>query len=234
MKGAKLGWKVWAAYLILSLLPLVVTTVAVVWFLPEKIPAHYGASGEVDRWGSKYESFIFPLLIIPFSGLMFGTAKAASMEIWQSNGTGRKIVLACGIIGLLIFNAVNGFFLYTSWAMVEDLGEVPDIGLRILFLVLSLLIVALGLWMPIVKRNAWFGVRTKWTMESETVWAKSQKFGGKLFAAAGLVSFVSVIFPMSWMMGITCVSVFVAAIASALYSRWEGLREKSEKTNNKL
>ena len=234
MKGAKLGWKIWAAYLILTLLPLVVTTVAVVWFLPEEIPAHYGVSGEVDRWGSKYESFIFPLLIIPFSGLIFGTAKAASMEIWQSNGTGRKIVLACGIMGLLIFNAVNGFFLYTSWAMVEDLGEVPDIGLRILFLVLSLLIVALGLWMPIVKRNAWFGVRTKWTMESETVWVKSQKFGGKLFAAAGLVSFVSVIFPMSWMMGITCVSVFVAAIGSALYSRREGLREMSEKTNNKL
>ena len=160
--------------------------------------------------------------------------KAASMEIWQSNGTGRKIVLACGVIGLLIFNAVNGFFLYTSWEMVEDLGEVPDIGLRILFLVLSLLIVALGLWMPIVKRNAWFGVRTKWTMESETVWVKSQKFGGKLFAAAGLVSFISVIFPMSWMMGITCVSVFAAAVGSALYSRREGLREKSEKTNNKL
>lgn len=234
MKGAKLGWKIWAAYLILTLLPLVVTTVAVVWFLPEEIPAHYGVSGEVDRWGSKYESFIFPLLIIPFSGLMFGTAKAASMEIWQSNGTGRKIVLACGVIGLLIFNAVNGFFLYTSWAMVEDLGEVPDIGLRILFLILSLLIVALGLWMPIVKCNAWFGVRTKWTMESETVWVKSQKFGGKLFATAGLVSFISVIFPMSWMMGITCVSVFAAAVGSALYSRREGLREKSEKANNKL
>lgn len=28
--------------------------------LPDEVPAHYNASGEVDRWGSKYELFILP------------------------------------------------------------------------------------------------------------------------------------------------------------------------------
>lgn len=30
--------------------------------IPEIIPAHYNASGEIDRWGSKWELFIFPLI----------------------------------------------------------------------------------------------------------------------------------------------------------------------------
>ncbi|UTR12784.1 DUF1648 domain-containing protein [Evansella sp. LMS18] len=30
--------------------------------LPEEVPAHYNAAGEVNRWGSKYELFILPIV----------------------------------------------------------------------------------------------------------------------------------------------------------------------------
>lgn len=30
--------------------------------IPEQVPGHYNASGEVDRWGSKYELFILPMI----------------------------------------------------------------------------------------------------------------------------------------------------------------------------
>ena len=29
-------------------------------FLPEQIPAHFDLSGQVTRWGSKYETLLFP------------------------------------------------------------------------------------------------------------------------------------------------------------------------------
>lgn len=38
--------------------------------LPDKVPAHFNAVGEVDRWGSKMELFILPVLGIFFAGLM--------------------------------------------------------------------------------------------------------------------------------------------------------------------
>lgn len=37
--------------------------------LPEEVPAHYNAKGEVDRWGSKWELIILP--IISFFLLLF-------------------------------------------------------------------------------------------------------------------------------------------------------------------
>ena len=38
-------------YVFLMLLPLILTLAALP-HLPEEIPAHYGFSGQVDRWGS--------------------------------------------------------------------------------------------------------------------------------------------------------------------------------------
>lgn len=35
-------------------------------FLPDTIPAHYNFHGEITRWGSKYESLIFPVFTIFF------------------------------------------------------------------------------------------------------------------------------------------------------------------------
>lgn len=38
--------------------------------IPEKIPGHYNASGEVDRWGNKTELFFMPVMAwILFGGL---------------------------------------------------------------------------------------------------------------------------------------------------------------------
>ena len=44
---------------LISSLPLVITAVAL-QFMPDTVPLHYNAAGEIDRWGSKYESLLFP------------------------------------------------------------------------------------------------------------------------------------------------------------------------------
>ena len=56
-------------YVFLMLLPLILTLAALP-HLPEEIPAHYGFSGQVDRWGNKYEALIFPVITICFGALM--------------------------------------------------------------------------------------------------------------------------------------------------------------------
>lgn len=44
-------------------LPLPVTLAALV-FLPEQIPAHFDMDNQVTRWGSKYETLIFPAVTL--------------------------------------------------------------------------------------------------------------------------------------------------------------------------
>ena len=47
----------------LMFLPLIVSMIAVI-FLPDLIPVHYNIKNEIDRWGSKYEILIIPIIII--------------------------------------------------------------------------------------------------------------------------------------------------------------------------
>lgn len=42
-----------------------VTMIVLQWnSLPETIPAHFGANGEVDRWGTKWELLLLPVIAI--------------------------------------------------------------------------------------------------------------------------------------------------------------------------
>lgn len=212
---------------ILTLLPMVITTVAVLWFLPDTIPAHYGISGEVDRWGSKYESFILPGISLVFGAAMLLGAWISGRSSRKEVEQGSRIFVIAGNVSLAVFNVMTLFFLYTSWAQMEHLEGVPEIGLRILFAVIAIMLLILGAVMPQVKQNAWFGVRTKWTMQSVSVWEKSQRFGGKLFMGAALLCLASLALPFPWVTAVFVLSVAAAAVGSWYYSRREGLKEKS-------
>ena len=51
---------------ILSLIALAGTVMAL-RFMPDQVPMHYDAAGNIDRWGSKYENLIFPVIILAVS-----------------------------------------------------------------------------------------------------------------------------------------------------------------------
>jgi uncharacterized membrane protein len=44
------------------------------------------------------------------------------------------------------------------------------------------------------KRNWFIGIRTAWTLSSDTVWDKTHQLGAKLFKVTGLICLVGVFF----------------------------------------
>ena len=63
----------------LMFLPLVVVLIAL-QFLPEQIPAHYDMNNQVTRWGSKYETLIFPVITVLFGYFMLAMVKLSSKQ----------------------------------------------------------------------------------------------------------------------------------------------------------
>ena len=110
-------------FYILMFLPLPVTLISLV-FLPDQIPAHYGSDNQVTRWGSKYETLIFPVVTIIFGLFMLEISKfSANQE--KAGEDNEKVSITAGIFSLLIFNAMTGYFLYTDFNKIEDLSSVP-------------------------------------------------------------------------------------------------------------
>ena len=82
-------------YFILMFLPLAVVLITLP-YLPEKIPAHYGFDNQVDRWGSKYEELLFPVVCIFMGCFLLGMAKLAARQ--EEHGENNKnVIIVTGI-----------------------------------------------------------------------------------------------------------------------------------------
>ena len=163
-------------FYILMFLPLPVTLVSLV-FLPEQIPAHYGFDNQVTRWGSKYETLIFPVVTILFGSFMLGISKLSANQE-KTGEDNEKVCIMAGIFSLFMFNAMTGYFLYTDFHKVEDLSSVSIDIYQLLFVLFGIFMIVIGYMMPKLQMNSVMGLRTHWSMKNEATWEKSQRFGG--------------------------------------------------------
>ena len=179
MKTKKTG------YYILMYLPLVIVLIALP-YLPEKIPAHYGFDNQVDRWGNKYEALLFPIISLLMGYFLLGMAKLAAKQ--EEHGENNKnVTIIMGILVLILLNALNVYFLYTSYNKVENLSLVSlDIG-QLVFGIIGMLMIVTGNLMPKLRMNSMIGLRTHWSMKDEATWKKSQHIGGISFIIGGII-----------------------------------------------
>lgn len=201
-----------AVYYILMFLPLVLVLIALP-FLPEQIPAHYGADGTVTRWGSKFETLIFPVVTIIFGAVMLVVAQAAGKNE-EDGKNNEKVTVIAGLASLAVFDVMTCFFLYTDFNQVEDLGDVPFGNSQILFTVFGAGMIVLGNVMPKLRMNSVAGLRTKWSMKNETVWKKCQRFGGISFIVGGICMIIACFLAeddacLAVSLGILCVLIVV-------------------------
>ncbi|MGI5930257.1 MAG: SdpI family protein [Pseudoflavonifractor sp.] len=209
-------------------LPLVVT-LAVLLVLPGEIPVHYNAAGEVNRWGSKYEMLILPLITLLMGGFLLKVSRWSGRQ-HQEN---RTAVVAIGCGALLVFNVMTVIFLVKAYR-IAALGTGMELSVsRILFGVTGLLLVCLGNVMPKLRRNGWCGVRTAWTMENDENWRRSQVVGGGVMMAAGLVLAAGNVLlsgeEASLLFSMLCVVLMIPALLIALTL----LKRKMEKEKNR-
>lgn len=165
----------------LTFLPLVISVFAFS-LLPEQIPAHFNLAGEVDRWGSRLEIFILPVLVAVI-GLLYRRWVEWTLRKQTQNSSRALYVAGCAM--LAIFNGIFFVMLYTSFASVDRMAVPGEAIMRITNLLIGLSLIPLGNVMPKVKRNGVFGLRTKWSMANDTCWNLSQRFGGLSFVITG-------------------------------------------------
>ena len=172
-------------YFILMFLPLIVVCLALP-FLPDQIPAQYNLNNEVTRWGSKFETLLFPFISLLFGSLLLAITKYNSNHL-KNSPQNEEVCLLAGIVTLLVFNVMTLFFLYTDFKSIANLNSVPIDLYQLIFGSLGFGLIFLGQKMPKVKMNHYLGLRTQWSMKNEITWLKSQIFGGYSFIVTGIV-----------------------------------------------
>lgn len=180
----KKGYWVILALVLLS----VVVTVIFISMMPDQVPMHYNGAGQVDRMGSKYENLIFPgaMIIVGVSLLLAGKKK----DLQRSE---EKVLLATGISLLAVCNVLNVVLLYKALTYEPGATWALDVA-KLASVILGIVFILIGNFMPKVRRNNIVGLRTFWSKSSDAVWQKSQRFGGIASVICGILLLLGALF----------------------------------------
>lgn len=148
--------------------------------LPEVVPTHFGVSGEVDGWSDKRMALLLDALPLVLLGLFWlvpridprGEAYAKSGRVYQ------------GFVTLFTL-----FMIAMTWRTeAAALGWLPSeraVGLAVPVFV-GVMLLALGNYLPRVRQNYTFGIKTPWALADAENWRRTQRFGGVCFMVCGL------------------------------------------------
>lgn len=205
---------------VISVFSLIVTAVAV-QFMPDLVPMHYDIAGKIDRWGSKYENFIFPVLILIMSlfwhlFIVYFEKKAnrASVDKERAEAlSNAKVMRIVGVSMAAMFTVMQGGILYGSYMEANTNADYAYVDIGKLACILSgAILIVLGNFMPKTRKNRIAGVRVSWSLYNDTTWMKSNRFGGAAMIISGLLTVVTAIFTNS---GITAALLLVYLLAAS-------------------
>ncbi len=214
---------------VLAVVNLVVMAV-LMSFLPEKMPMHYDLNGVVDRWGSKYENFIFPIIIIvmgifwiAFSMYFERKARKTSEEKEiKSLEANAKVLDIVGLCQTLFFIFMEAFGLYKAINLINtDATTMSVDSTKIEIIGTGVLLIVLANFMTKAKMNKYVGIRTSYSMYNDRTWRKSNRFGAYALMISGLLIIVTAVFIKQSIVGVFLMLAYilVAVIAIMIYSK---------------
>jgi uncharacterized membrane protein len=190
--------------------------------LPDKVPIHWDWQGSPDGWTSKHDTFwTFLLAPIAMTGLVALTLVLPWLSPRQFDVD--RFLSTYGYLMTLVIAMVGYIHAVVLWGSLHAQAPI-DIGRWVvggIFVMLALTGNVLGR----LRRNFWMGVRTPWTLASETVWIQTHRLAAWLFVGGSLCGLAAVMAgaPLAWcFVGFMVLIAFVPIVYSlTLYKRLE-------------
>ena len=133
--------------------------IGAIFLLPESVPVHWNGNWEIDRYGSRYTLII--LAIIPIL-LYYGMLLAKKVDPKRHNFQSREKTYDLFRYGLSFFFILLCCFFYYMTFFPKANGE------KIMLLLLGILIIGMGNYMPRLPQNYFFSDATRRTSSRET------------------------------------------------------------------
>lgn len=174
--------------------------------LPERIATHFGLHGEPDGWSGKgFAVFFLPAMLAALDALcLFGTSRDPKAQR-QSRELQKFFlffvpVLSAYVMGLIYLTALGHTVKMDFWMSLL-------IGVVFLFV---------GNYMPKCRRNHTMGIRVKWTLASEENWNYTHRIGGFCWVVCGVLVLIGGLAGATWLL-FPCIFLAVLLPMAASY-----------------
>lgn len=205
---------------IIVLLMLVGATLAglLLWGqLPDQMASHWNVHDQVDGYMPKiWGVFMLPLITLAMLVLFLVIPAVDPLKANIAKFRESFNLFIVLMVAFMVY--IHGLTLawslgYTSFKMSGAM--LPAIGLLFVFI---------GFMMRQAKRNFFIGIRTPWTLSSDTVWNETHRVGAVMFMISGALAFVGGFFGGTtafWLMFIPIIAstIFLLIYSYVLYQR---------------
>lgn len=148
-----------------------------------QIPVHWNAKGEIDGYYGKTAGlFMFPGFNIIILLIMLAMP---IISVRYKNNPHRYAKILTIISNVLVL-----FFALIHTYSVLLAAEIIYTSFNIIFILMGLMFVVLGNYLPKFPSSYFIGIRTPWTLSSEIVWRKTHKLAGLSFIFAGILMII--------------------------------------------
>ena len=176
--------------------------------LPEQVAIHWGASGEPDRWCAKaFAVYAVPLIML---ALHWACLFATRFDKKNRNQNPKMMNITYWLVPAVSWVA-NGM------TYADALGKDIDV-IRLLPIIIGVLFLLIGNYLPKCTPNRTVGIRIKWTLADEENWNATHRFGGKVWFIGAIVILASSLLPTKISVCVMIAATLAMALAPIIYS----------------
>ncbi len=185
--------------------------------LPDQMASHWNINDQVDGYMPKFWGvFMLPLITLVMLGLflVIPAIDPLKANIAKFREAFNLFIVLMVAFMVYIYGLTLAWSLgYTNFKMSG--ATLPAIGLLMIFI---------GFMMRQAKRNFFIGIRTPWTLSSDTVWNETHRLGAVLFMISGALAFIGGFFggmTAFWLMFVPIIgsTIFLLVYSYVLYQR---------------
>lgn len=170
--------------LVISLIAIAVIAGVVLWNqFPEQMASHWNVNDQADDYMPKFWGvFLMPIISL---GMLILFLVIPNIDPLKANIAEFRNIFNLFILLIVAFMLyVHGLTL--AWNMGNQSFKMSAAMLPFL----GILFIFIGYMLRQAKRNFFIGIRTPWTLSSDTVWNKTHQLGSVLFMVSGALAFV--------------------------------------------
>lgn len=199
-------WKL----IISSIIILIPSTVGIILWntLPEYMATHWDVSGTTDGWSNKiFTVFALPIILLIFHWICIFATAFDSINKNQNKKVFHIVLWTFPIISL--------FCNVTIYAIAFDI----EFNMLIFpLLLVGLMFILIGNYLPKCKQNYTIGIKIKWTLESEENWNATHRLAGKIWVIGGLFILIYSFLPATVLPYAFLSTLLILVIVPFIYS----------------
>lgn len=178
--------------------------------LPEQMPSHWNAQGDIDGYTSRaFSVFAIPAILLAAQWVCI---LATGLDPKNKGKNARMQAIVLWIIPVLCL------ILHTI-VYLTALGMAVQVEI-VLPLIFGLGFTILGNFMPKTQQNSTIGIKLPWTLSSEENWNKTHRLAGWLWVVGGIVIMVPAFLGLFWIFFlITLAMVLIPTVYSYVLYR---------------